>query len=166
MADDGMRTAQAGVGMTGVGMTGAGTTGSGAGSPGTAAFGGGVPGSGRPAGLGLTLGAGDAFKVVVTDAAGSALLELGPFDEDEVVATWRSLSAASGLPLLVGREDGSWHQAYPQIGRLLVGQRIERRRLGVLSGRRPRFLVRRKPARLPGRPVIHREKEIATGRGR
>lgn len=155
MTDDGTETAKAGPG----------TTGSGAGSPGMPAFGGGVPGCGRPAGLGLTL-EGDAFKVIVTDAAGAALLELGPFGEDEVVATWRSLSGASGLPLLVAREDGRWHEAYPQIGRLLVGQRIERRRLAVLSGRRPRFLVRRKPARLPGRPVIHREKEIATGRGR
>jgi hypothetical protein len=122
-------------------------------------------GARRPAGVGLRL-AGDAFKVVVADAAGSALVELGPYGEDEVVAIWRSLSASSGLPLLVERADGTWDQAYPQIGRLVLGQRIERRRLAILSGRRPRFLVRRKPARLPRRPMVYREKEIATGRGR
>lgn len=118
-----------------------------------------------PAGVGLKL-AGDAFKVVVVDPAGSSLVELGPYGEDEVVAIWRSLSASSGLPLFVERADGGWDQAYPQIGRLVLGSRIERRRLAILSGRRPRFLVRRKPARLPRRPIIYREKEIATGRGR
>ena len=133
--------------------------------PGVSTGVGGIEGARRPTGIGLAL-SGDVFRVVILDASGSALIELGPYAEDEIVAIWRSLSASSGLPLVIEGADGAWDQAYGQIGRLVVGPRIERRRLAVLSGRRPRFLVRRKPARLPRRPVIYREKEIATGRGR
>lgn len=125
----------------------------------------GIAGAPRPAGLALRL-AEDRFRVVVADAEGATLLELGPYGEDDVVAIWRSLAAASGLPLLVEGVDGTLGPAYPQLGRLVIGSRVDRRRLAILSGRRPRFLVRRKPARLPRRPVIYREKEIATGRGR
>ncbi|WP_375458759.1 DUF6101 family protein [uncultured Enterovirga sp.] len=122
-----------------------------------------IAGAARPAGLALKLD-GDAFRISVADAAGACLVELGPYDEDEVVAVWRSLAASSGLPLLVPGVDGALDQAYPQMGRLVLGPRVDRRRLAVLSGRRPRFLVRRKPARLPRRPVIYREKEMAAGR--
>ena len=37
-----------------------------------------------------------------------------------------------------------------------------RRRYGALN-QRPRFLRRRKPARLPQRPTVHRERELTRG---
>jgi hypothetical protein len=44
-----------------------------------------------------------------------------------------------------------------------LGQIRIRRRHGVLNGRRPRFLTRRKTGRLPVRPAVHREREIIAG---
>jgi hypothetical protein len=35
----------------------------------------------------------------------------------------------------------------------------------LLTGRRPRFLTRRKTGRFPRRPRVHREPEIVTGLG-
>jgi hypothetical protein len=62
------------------------------------------------------------FEVAVLDRGGGTLLALGPFREDEVVATWRSLGAASGLPLVIERQDGTREMPYPQIGRLQLGE--------------------------------------------
>ncbi|MDB5592606.1 hypothetical protein [Enterovirga sp.] len=110
---------------------------------------------------------GSGFRIVVIGDAGETVVELGPYGEEEVIAVWRSLAATSGLPLLVERALGGYEAAYPQMGRLVIGAPLERRcRLAVLSGRRPRFLARRKPARLPRRPVVFREKEMVSGRGR
>lgn len=123
------------------------------------------PGESRPEGLSLTFEDGT-FRIHAVDAAGAALVSLGPYAEEDVVAVWRSLAAASGLPLLVRGPDGELDRPYPQIGRLVLGRSSDPRRLAVLSGRRPRFLVRRKAARLPRRPLVHREEELARGRGR
>ena len=78
---------------------------------------------------------------------------------------WRRAGADSGLPLLIGRTDGSYDMPYPQIGGLRLGEIPIRRRRGALNGRRPRFLTRRKTGRLPVRPAVHREREIVS-RGR
>ncbi len=122
-----------------------------------------LPGSARPAGLALRFD-GASFHIVIGDESGATALTLGPYDDGEVVAIWRSLAAASGLPLLVSGPTGALEQPYRQLGRILLGPRSDPRRLAVLSGRRPRFLVRRKTARLPGRPLVYREREIASGR--
>lgn len=103
----------------------------------------------------------DRFSLLVVDREGEVLARLGPFCEEEVVATWRDGAAKSGLPRMILREDGVLASVSHQIGRLALGRTRQRRRVGLLSGRRPRFLVRRKSARLPARPQIHRgEKEI------
>ena len=52
---------------------------------------------------------------------------------------------------------------YPQLGRVLLGPTRRRRRHGLLCHRRPRFLTRRKAARFPLRPQVHREPELAGG---
>ena len=119
------------------------------------------PGGARPTGLALSLvrGPGRRARIAVVDKRGSALLRLGPFPESDVVAIWRALGAASGLPLMVEHADGRL-APYPQVGPVLVGPIRIRRRHGLLAGRRPRFLVRRKTTRLPQRPLVHREREM------
>jgi hypothetical protein len=121
-----------------------------------------------PLGLALRIapaaGETEAFEVAVLDRGGATLLSLGPFGEEDVVAVWRSLGASSGLPLIIERADGTREMPYPQIGRLQLGAVRIRRRHGLLNGRRPRFLVRRKTGRLPLRPSVHREREIIGGR--
>jgi hypothetical protein len=121
----------------------------------------------RPAGLALRLAPGcdaDGFEIAVVDRAGGTLMRLGQFGEHEVVAMWRRLASVSGLPLLTQDEDGAVQQPYPQVGRLRLG-RVRIRRGYGLGRRRPRFLTRRKTARLPRRPVIHRGREMF-GEGR
>lgn len=105
----------------------------------------------------------DGFRLAVLAADGSALLELGPFPEEEVVALWRSLGGATGLPLLVERPEGGHSAPYPQIGPLALGDIRIRRRRGALSGRRPRFLVRRKAGAWSLRPAVHRDEELFGG---
>lgn len=107
----------------------------------------------------------ESFDIAAVDADGAMLMSLGRFSEEEVVAEWRRLGAASGLPLMIERSNGTLAMPYPQIGRVQLGEIRIRRRHGLLSRRRPRFLTRRKTGRLPVRPAIHREREII-GRGR
>ena len=122
------------------------------------------PGRARATGIALVHSGGEEFRLEVIDEAGAAIVSLGTFLDDEVIAIWRSMAASSGLPLLVAGPDGQLGQPYPQLGKLVLGTRLERSRLAVLSGRRPRFLVKRKAARLPRRPLVHREREIVRGR--
>jgi hypothetical protein len=91
-------------------------------------------------------------------------MRLGRFDENEVVAVWRELAATTGFPLLTQSEDGAVQQPFPQVGRVRLGRVRIRRRHGLLNGRRPRFLVRRKTTRLPRRPTVYREHEIIGSR--
>lgn len=120
------------------------------------------------AGIALRLGGpevdGDSFEIAAIGPDGAMLMSLGRYAEEEVVAEWRRLGAASGLPLMIERTDGTLATPYPQVGRVLVGAIRIRRRHGLLNGRRPRFLTRRKTGRLPLRPAVHREREII-GRG-
>jgi hypothetical protein len=120
----------------------------------------------RPAGVALRLderAQDDAFQLALVDECGGTLMVLGRFDEDEVVAAWRMVGTATGFPLITQSEDGVVQRPYPQVGRVQLGRVRIRRRHG--RARRPRFLTRRKAARLPRRPIIHREREIS-GDGR
>lgn len=123
----------------------------------------------QPAGVALRLDAGaeasDAFDIALVDGAGQSLMVLGPFSEDDVVAVWRSLAGSSGLPLMLQGADGALQNPFPQIGSVRLGEVRIRRLYGFLKGRRPRFLVRRKPGRLQRRPRIHCEREIIAGSG-
>ena len=114
----------------------------------------------RSGGLVLRRAESDRLDVAVVDADGRTLLRLGPFAEEDVIAVWRALGAASGLPLMIAHEDGRIERPFPQVGRVQLGPTRIRRRHGLLNGRRPRFLVRRKPTRLPQRPLIHRDREM------
>ena len=117
----------------------------------------------RAAGLVLRLSPGGAdasAEIAVVDAEGETLLRLGPFGDEDVIAVWRALGATSGLPLMIADESGRLQQLYPQVGRLHLGPIRIRRRHGLLNGRRPRFLVRRKTTRLPQRPLVFREREM------
>lgn len=125
---------------------------------------GGVAGS-RGAGVALSrIPHTDLFAVTVLDGSGAKLLPLGPFSEEEVVALWRGIGASSGLPLVIERADGSLEHAVAQIGRVQLGAVRIRRRHGLLNGRRPRFLVRRKTGRCSVRPQVFREREMFAGR--
>lgn len=124
-----------------------------------------LTGAAVPRGLALDFVDGE-FIIQVCPTDGAEPLRLGPYDYEDVVAVWRQMAAASGLPLLLPGPDGKLQQPYPQIGRLLIGARSDRRRLAVLSGRRPRFLAKRRVATLPRRPRIHRETELAQGQAR
>jgi len=106
----------------------------------------------------------DRFDLLLMAADGTVIERLGPFCEDEVVAVWRDVADKSGLPRMIVKEDGGLATVSRQLGPVALGLTRTRRRHGLLSGRRPRFLVRRKPASLPVRPLIHRgENEIVAG---
>jgi hypothetical protein len=98
------------------------------------------------------------FELALVDDLGATVMVLGRFGEDQVVAVWRDLGAATGLPLITQSEDGALQHPYPQVGRVQLGRIRIRRRHGLR--RRPRFLVRRKTTRLSRRPTVHREREI------
>jgi hypothetical protein len=111
----------------------------------------------------LRAGGAETFAVALHDAGGAELMVFGPYEEAEVIAAWRALGAASGLPLAMIGPDGTREDAFPQVGRLRFNGALPRRRKGS-GGRRPRFLVRRKTGRLPLRPLVHRgEPEIIGG---
>lgn len=106
----------------------------------------------------------DRFALLIVDAAGATLSQLGPFLEEDVVAVWRDVAAKSGLPRMIVREDGELAAVSRQLGPVALGTTRFRRRHAFLNNRRPRFLVRRKTGQLPVRPLIHRgESEIISG---
>lgn len=99
------------------------------------------------------------FRLVLL-AGTRALLTFGPYPEEDVVAEWRALGAAAGLPLTVRFSNGSVMALYRQVGRLQIGPLWPRSRHKLLTSRRPRFLTRRKTGCLPARPHVFREQEI------
>lgn len=106
----------------------------------------------------------DRFALLLVDGEGRTLMRLGPFGEDDVVAVWRDCAAKSGLPRMIVRETGELAIVTRQLGPVALGTTRTRRRHGLLNGRRPRFLVRRKTGRLLARPQIFRgEHEIVSG---
>jgi hypothetical protein len=102
-----------------------------------------VPNPGDEERFELALTAGDGRSITIALA-----------DQDDAVAMWRACGAASGLPLLIETGDGAVSEPYPQIGRLALGPVRIRRRHGFLNGRRPRFLMRRKPGVRQDRLVV------------
>ncbi len=100
------------------------------------------------------------YHLVLLGPEGDALMAFGSYGEDDVVAEWRSLGAATGLELKIQLPNGSIMTPYPQLGRVLLGASRQRRRHGLLANRRPRFLTRRKVGRFALRPVIHQEDEM------
>lgn len=123
----------------------------------------------RPVGVAMRIaeeeGAGaPAFELAIVDETGAIGCVLGRFAEEDIVAEWRRLGLASGLPLMLQNPDGSLSAPYPQIGPLALGCVHFRRGHGLLSGRRPRFLTRRKTGRPCARPLVYREREIVSGR--
>jgi hypothetical protein len=106
---------------------------------------------------------GGTFELVLLDQANAPLLVLGRYAEEDVVAEWRRLARSSGLTLTIQLPNGAVITPYPQLGRVLLGATRRRRRHGLLAHRRPRFLTRRKAARFPLRPQVHREPELAGG---
>jgi hypothetical protein len=122
-----------------------------------------ILGPGLHRGAGIAIGVepnGEEFRLAIVSGTGEVIAGFGPFPEEEVVAHWRSLARFTGLPLLVERPDGGHNAPFPQIGPLIVGSIRIRRRHGLLNGRRPRFLVRRKTGAWPLRPAVHRDLEI------
>ena len=118
----------------------------------------------RPHGAVFDLSGPD-LRIVVVDAAHRPLVEFGPFAEEDVIATWRSLSRTAGLVPMMRAHDET-EELGRSLGRLRIGSSTHRRRLPVSGRRRPRFLARRKSACLSARPLVYRESEIAGGRGR
>ena len=86
------------------------------------------------------------FEVFLTAGDGRDLV-IAVLDEDDAVANWRSAGKAMMLPLLMQAADGTTSAPYPQLGAVALGQFHFRRQHSFLRHRRPRFLVRRKPAR-------------------
>lgn len=117
----------------------------------------------RGAALDLSNGPDD-IRIALVDRAGETAMVLGPFDETDAVAQWRSLTLASGLVPMLKMSSGEVEALATQIGRLRVGP-PRARRLHGMRRRRPRFLARRKSARLPSLPLVFREPEIACGAG-
>lgn len=107
----------------------------------------------------------DRFALLLVDAEGEVTMRLGPFAEEDVVAVWRDIASRGGLARLLRREDGAIVPVSQQLGPVVLGKGRQRRRHAALSGRRPRFLVRRKTARLPARPCIHRGESEIISRG-
>ena len=129
-------------------------------------------GSGKLAGVALSFAddAADAcgedrFALLLIDGESEVAMRLGPFPEEDVVAVWRDISAKGGLTRMLLREDGDIVPVSQQLGPVVLGKGRQRRRHAALSGRRPRFLVRRKTARLPARPCIHRGESEIISRG-
>jgi hypothetical protein len=81
-------------------------------------------------------------------------------DDRNVTAEWQYWAARFGLPMLVAHDDGAYTEPFPRLGALNIGRPRQRRRPADFARRRPRFLTRRRVARLPERPTVHREREI------
>jgi Family of unknown function (DUF6101) len=82
-------------------------------------------------------------------------------DDENVIAEWRLLGSALGLPLLVEGLDGRTVAAEERLGEVGVSRPRPRRRHALLSGRRPRFLTRRRTGKMPLVPFVHHgEREI------
>jgi hypothetical protein len=96
------------------------------------------------------------FALIVVD--GSRQDVVGFYDATDIVAQWQAYAKAAGLPLLLphGARSDAYERLYDHVGAVRLGTFIASRRHALLSGRRPRFLVRRKTARLPERPVVWR----------
>ncbi len=104
----------------------------------------------------------DRVAVVLSHADSALEVPLYEADDDEnVIAEWRLWASTLGLPLLMEGVDGQTVAAENRLGEIEVDRPRPRRRHSLLSGRRPRFLTRRRTGKLPLVPFVHRdEREI------
>lgn len=101
----------------------------------------------------------ETFELGLADSAGRIAVSFGRVEGEDVIAIWRGIARTSGLPGLIVDGNGRIAEPMPQIGRLPLGATTIRRRRSFLV-RRPRFLVRRKTARLPAVPLVHRGRAL------
>ncbi len=92
------------------------------------------------------------FRLSLMTADGHAI-QIASLHEEDAIAAWRSVSASTGLAMLVETLDGRIETPFPQLGPIKLGQGRQRRSYNTLRKRRPRFLTRRKTARLAAVPV-------------
>ncbi|HMN86814.1 MAG TPA: DUF6101 family protein [Bauldia sp.] len=96
------------------------------------------------------------------DDPGLTLPLLVAEEPEEAAADWQAWGRALNLPLLVVEQDGTIRAPLSRLGQLTVGTPGPRRLRRFLSGRRPRFLRRRKIGRsgpitvVSGREIIAR----------
>ena len=100
--------------------------------------------------------AGDDLMELSLVTADGRSIRVATIEEDEAVAVWRSASAATGLPMMIETAGGLLQAPFPQLGRVELGPIRIRRAHSTLRNRRPRFLTRRKIARLPDCPATVR----------
>lgn len=81
-------------------------------------------------------------------------------DMDEVVADWQAWAATLALPLILVEADGTTRRLRERIGTVELMPVKPRRHRSVLRHRRPRFLMRRKPGKMPAEPVFVTGREI------
>jgi len=83
-------------------------------------------------------------------------------DGTDVVAEWQAWARVLGLPLLVAENDGRLREPFARVGGVRVATPIaRRRRRSAIRARRPSLPLRRRSARQPALPVVHRgEREI------
>jgi Family of unknown function (DUF6101) len=87
-------------------------------------------------------------------------------DDSEIQADWRLWAKYLGLPTLVEREGGRAEPEAAHIGAVAFAQTLARRRGKTITGRRPRFLVRRKIGRAdPDRASLAGAREMFPGSG-
>jgi hypothetical protein len=83
-------------------------------------------------------------------------------DGADAAADWQLWGRLFGLPLLVSDGSGRLREPFARVGAVRVAKSAPRRRRHTaMKRRRPRILQRRKAARLPTAPLVHRdEREI------
>jgi hypothetical protein len=111
----------------------------------------------KPYGVAIKACDGGRFVLLVVHAARPHEL-VGVFSSEDIIAAWQAYGAKANLPLLIHNGSG-FELLHDKIGAVRLGTITIRRRHGLLAGRRPRFLVRRKPSRMPERPVIWRRRD-------
>jgi hypothetical protein len=78
-------------------------------------------------------------------------------DAGEITAEWRAWGRVLGLPLLFPKDDGTLHEVFARMGRLLIAPPTwRRRRRAAIVHRRPPRLLRRRTTALSKDPIIHR----------
>ena len=82
-------------------------------------------------------------------------------DLDDIAADWRAWSDAYRLPMLLIEADGVARTLEESVDRVRRERAHERRRASPATGRRPRFLARRKVGELGLRLVVDGEEIIA-----
>jgi hypothetical protein len=79
-------------------------------------------------------------------------------ETDDIVAEWQSWGRVLGLPLLVAEGDGGLREPFARLGRLRIeAPTWRRRRRSAIARRRPPRLLHRRPGKLSGPPLVHRD---------